>query len=467
MPFASYFCILCLALPHKQIATAGRMSLIDMDDMTMDTDLDSERADVTVKADASAQGFQTLSSADWDPVRRKLYYMGSLSFSAGNKIERTFTFEGPSAYFGRKMSTAAAGMSIGKFPTAVIVAGAVARGKLTFETKVSDVFSWWDTSPKDNRSAVTLRHLLTFTSGFIQQGSLLDHTHDMSKITCLNAGGRRWTIEECAKQIYEKAPHSRLPGEAFDYNSLHLQVAMAMACAASKMTPRELIKQNLLEPAQMTQTWWAGGDNPPMAFGIITSADDLDSFGRSYLNYMVLPKRIIEEMNKEYVQAHKCKVLSGSTVKWAEDQEFAMGHVSSRKFRGGPELTLNRRVQWWYGAFGAGVYIDFNAGLYITIMTDSNKIREPISVVAPLVYKAMGKKSPVQGESAEIPDTPLDIHRYPDPPEVGLSGRGTSGLSRRGSSNRSAHENGTLGNDKAHAAANYTRGRTVSHATVQ
>ena len=56
--------------------------------------------------------------------------------------------------------------SASKFPAACAIAGAVANGYLTFETKVSKVFAWWTNDPSDRRSRVTLRHLLSFTSGF-------------------------------------------------------------------------------------------------------------------------------------------------------------------------------------------------------------------------------------------------------------------------------------------------------------
>lgn len=345
-----------------------------------------------------------VAGSEWDPVKQKLRKFGLLSFTVGDASGRKFTFEGPSSMVGRKMSRVGAGMSVGKFPAAVAIAGAVARGKLTFDTKVSDVFKWWDAGPQDSRSSVTLRHLMTFTSGFIEQGHAMDHSHNLMKVPCLDAGGSRWSLEDCAKQIYTAAPHLSAPGRIFDYNSYHLQVAMAMACAASGLSARELIQQNLLEPAGMTKTWWTGKDNPPVSFGILTTGDDLDSLARSYLAYKVLPKAVIDEMDKEYVQAHKCKVYDGMSVKWPRDQEFAMAHVSTRKARGPPETKLNRRVVWWYGAFGAGIYVDRHAGIYISLMMDTYKPLDPITVVTAEVYKALGKESPLQGAGPDIPD---------------------------------------------------------------
>ena len=40
------------------------------------------------------------------------------------------------------------------------------EGHLTFDTKANEVFPWWTKEDSDQRSMITLRHLLSFTSGF-------------------------------------------------------------------------------------------------------------------------------------------------------------------------------------------------------------------------------------------------------------------------------------------------------------
>ena len=44
-----------------------------------------------------------------------------------------------------------------------------ADGTLSYDDLASKHLKWWATDPRDSRSRVTLRHLLTFTSGFMEE----------------------------------------------------------------------------------------------------------------------------------------------------------------------------------------------------------------------------------------------------------------------------------------------------------
>ena len=120
--------------------------------------------------------------------------------------------------------------SASKFPAAVAVAGAVENGFLTFDTKVCEVFEWWSCDSSDLRSGVTLRHLLSFTSGFYNAdaggGSILCVSPPESAL---------FTPEDCAKDIYHKQPFLYAPGTTFAYHILHLQVIKALNCGNLRM----------------------------------------------------------------------------------------------------------------------------------------------------------------------------------------------------------------------------------------
>jgi CubicO group peptidase (beta-lactamase class C family) len=90
--------------------------------------------------------------------------------------------------------------SASKFPAACAVAGAVADGHLTFDTTAAEVFPWWSAASSDPRSRVTLRQLLSFTSGFYWPD-------EAGTVPCMEGSGS-FTVppEQCAKQIYETAP---------------------------------------------------------------------------------------------------------------------------------------------------------------------------------------------------------------------------------------------------------------------
>jgi len=239
--------------------------------------------------------------------------------------------------------------SIGKWLGAVAISGAVTAGRLKFDTLANEVFDWWTSDPNDRRSRVTLRHLLTFTSGF----NTSSFTHDPMVQTCLNAN-LFYTSEECAKQIYETADHACEPGTCLDYNSYHQNIAMGMAAKALAMDPRDVIKEYLVKPGGLTDTWWLGGQNPFMSGGIVTSGRDLIRFLKTYLGYTIAPKEIIEEMDMEYARANNAKVLNG--MPFVENQTFGMSH------------DVQAPTHFWGGAFKAECWMNRTSGVYIMVM---------------------------------------------------------------------------------------------------
>ena len=120
---------------------------------------------------SAGRGAQQL--ADWSEVEQVLESFHNLTdcpgcncpgcsgftFTAGDATGRKFLFEK-----GVKASKLLPMASASKFPAAIAIAGAVADGHLTFDTRAGDVFSWWSSSDADPRSKVTLRQLLSFTS---------------------------------------------------------------------------------------------------------------------------------------------------------------------------------------------------------------------------------------------------------------------------------------------------------------
>ena len=78
-----------------------------------------------------------------------------------------FTWESPGFSFG---GTRMAGASLSKWPAAVMLAGLVSDGTLSFDDLASKHLPFWAKDPADTRSRVTLRHLLTFTSGYKLDG---------------------------------------------------------------------------------------------------------------------------------------------------------------------------------------------------------------------------------------------------------------------------------------------------------
>lgn len=344
----------------------------------------------------------------WSKIRAKLAHLSPISMTVGTASGRKFMLN-----HGRFSSSSASGFSFGKWCGAVAVAGAVADGHLTFDTKANAVFDWWTKREDDKRSNITLRHFLTFTSGFTAADVTIpgmSSAHHTLLQPCLNpfvGGGETfWSLEQCAQQIYKTATHKGEPGRIFDYDDYHMQLAFAMASKKTGLDPQAYLKKYLYVPAGMNSTSYGGGRrNPFISGGIVSNMNDIDSFVRRYMNYELLPKKIIREMDTEYVQANKVVVHSTRSVEFTKDQEFAMAHVVAKGYkRGQPKVykwvPLNVEIVEWAGLTGWMGYIDRTTDVYIAVVCGIHKAHHPIQWVWKDVYAALGKKLPEKNPSA-------------------------------------------------------------------
>lgn len=321
----------------------------------------------------------------WKAVRSKLKEFGAISFTVGTRSERRFSYSK-----GMDMFTERPSYQIGEWIVTTAVSGVVAAGHMTYDTLASEVFPWWTKEAADTRSGINLRHALTHTSGF----ESWDHIRLPTS-----------TPEESAKAIYQTATHTHMPGTLFENNGFHLQIAMAMAVERTGMSAKQILSTYVYKPFSMNATHFVVGSDASSTMwsdGIFTTVNDLDSFMSGYLGMRALPAEIYTEMDTEYVQANGAEVVSGS-LPWKPDTDFAMGHAASTKLRGPPDVQLNRIVHWWCGAAGWCTYCDRTADIYMVSAPDGPRDNDVISVVAPLVYRAMGKKFP---RVAGKPNTP-------------------------------------------------------------
>jgi CubicO group peptidase (beta-lactamase class C family) len=106
--------------------------------------------------------------------------------------------------------------STSKLVTAVMILDLVEQGELSLDTKPGDLISFWTAE-----DTVTLRHLLSFRSGF----------HD--EAGCLNL--MNVDFENCVSRIYSNSVTAGIApaGSQFFYSSSHLQIAGLMAMKAT------------------------------------------------------------------------------------------------------------------------------------------------------------------------------------------------------------------------------------------
>jgi CubicO group peptidase (beta-lactamase class C family) len=107
--------------------------------------------------------------------------------------------------------------STSKLVTAAVIVDLIDQGKLTLDTKASDLIDFWT----DN--TVTLRQLLSFTSGYNDEP------------LCIN--GPSAAFETCVEKIFtSNEPTHTTPGTVYYYSGTHMQVAGLMAMKATGAT---------------------------------------------------------------------------------------------------------------------------------------------------------------------------------------------------------------------------------------
>ena len=229
---------------------------------------------------------------DWSLLRegaeawRTLAFDADFSLNVGDESGSLFRYETPNF---SSSSTRMAGASLSKWPAAVMVAGLVHDRILHFDDLASKHLSWWTTDPSDPRSRVRLHHLLSFTSGWYEDGMATPwcgHGHD--------------PFMACAHSLYNHSTaYGAEPGANWTYLSCHLQFAGAMAVAASGMPIYELFERYLYKPFNMTSTTWTPRANPMLAVGITTTANDFEQLLKRLLTYEVLPRSVLDVMETD------------------------------------------------------------------------------------------------------------------------------------------------------------------------
>ena len=242
------------------------------------------------------------SSPDFRPLRRLLEsweftteYAISVGTADGGQL-----FEYESGNF--TMHTSIPTGSTSKWPSAMMFASLVSDGTIgSLDDLVSKYLPYWTTSPDDKRSLVTFRMLLTFTSGFggghpgdegngraaRQWRARNRRAPEPEPIVRVGAGAcneRTGNITACGRSIYEGVKLVGTPGEVYSYNSYHLQLAAAVAVAASGLPIQQVVQKYLVEPYGMHNSSYPGAC-PEFAASLLTTGADYERFLHGVLTY--------------------------------------------------------------------------------------------------------------------------------------------------------------------------------------
>eukprot|EP00466_Bigelowiella_natans_P000124 jgi/Bigna1/66070/fgenesh1_pg.1_\ len=224
-----------------------------------------------------------------------------------------------------------------KFPATLAILGTVEDGYVDLDEPVSTYLEFWTKNGSDPRSRVTLRSLLSFTSGFYDSGVA-------GSQPCMTKAS--YDFVKCAQQIYEHAPFAFEPRTVFDYNSYHLQLAGAVACVASNMTIAQLIDENLVKRLSLNLARYFPKNNPMLAASLIINGDDYERILRKYLAYEFLSKELIDQIEIDYTDPLKGVNASNSTMDLAKTiGHYGFGHWIECWNNGNDTLTPACKAQ--------------------------------------------------------------------------------------------------------------------------
>ena len=200
-------------------------------------------------------------------------------------------------------TTAIAGESMSKFTTTMMISNMVHQGILSFDDEVSKYLDFWEKDPTKPLGGATLRHLLSFTTGFRKD---VCYGENAGESACICFKG----YVECAEQMYKNETKDGLvhhPNMTWSYLSVHLQMAGAMAIeAAEKHEPgaghtiQSLLEKYLYKPFGMEHTKYEPYYFPAMAVGCHAPGNDIHTLLQKVLNYEVIPKSIQDQVDFDY-----------------------------------------------------------------------------------------------------------------------------------------------------------------------
>jgi len=302
------------------------------------------------------------SQRGWAALRTQLDawpFTDAFAVAVGDERGNVFTYERGGLTLTSPVGTA----STSKWPIAMGWLGIVADNSVkSLDEPVSNYIQWWTTDKRDPRSRVTLRHLLSFTSGF---GDGAPGVAAAEGSTCMDAPSAHITYDECAKELYETSKQTGEPGTVYSYNSIHLQLAGAVALHATGLTDiQTALSRYLFEPYGMANTTCATPSEtvPQVAVCLETTGADYERFLARTLSHSVLPAALVRESEKDATP-----FLANDYTLYGD---YAFGHFLEcfDSVEGFTDACKTAKIHADPGAYGFYPLIDRQKGYYLEIV---------------------------------------------------------------------------------------------------
>lgn len=246
--------------------------------------------------------------------------------------------------------------STSKLVTAAVILSLIDQGTttLTLDSRPQDLISFWTPTTGSPASGVTLRHLLSFTSG-LETEPVPD---------CLNSGTA--DFETCVRSIYNaNIDNKTSPGSEFYYSSTHLQIAGLMAVKAGRFSNwNGLFNDFKKRTGLFSHSTYdlPSSANPTLAGGMHWTAEDYLAFLTALYRGQIMSGSMRTELWAE--QRGKAAVVESPILSdKGEDWGYGLGNwieCRSPAFDCGTSLKRNSSP----GAYGAYPFIDFEDKYY-------------------------------------------------------------------------------------------------------
>jgi D-alanyl-D-alanine-carboxypeptidase/D-alanyl-D-alanine-endopeptidase len=242
--------------------------------------------------------------------------------------------------------------SASKMAAGLVMLRLVDQGLLTLDSTTGAVLGW--TGPQ---AAITLRQLLSFTSGMEREAG------------CTLLPGI--TLADCV-QLISQQPLVAAPGTRFDYGSTHLHVAARMAEVATGQTWANLFETQLKSPLGLTSAdlqWYTaprqavGTSNPLVAGGMRATMNEYARLlGLDFARGLYQGNRLIGDalFSEQASEAFPGAVIGNSPF----GNVGIDYHYGLAAWLECPPPAVNCAVLSSPGAFGFTPWFDRDAGYY-------------------------------------------------------------------------------------------------------
>lgn len=193
--------------------------------------------------------------------------------------------------------------SVSKSVVSACIGIAIAQGKIqSVDQPVFEFFGDYNPYNKDGREALTIKHLLTMTSGLKWNEDVPYDNPENSEIQMINSG------DGIAFVLSRELVNT--PGEVWQYNGGTTELLAEIIKRVSGMNIHEYAKEFLFEPLCISRSEWTispATNSPAAASGLRLTSRDMLKFGILYLNegrwdtLQIIPKNWVNESLMSHV----------------------------------------------------------------------------------------------------------------------------------------------------------------------